>query len=414
MRIASFLSGVTVALGVALAAQGCSAFGGSEATKEDRLCTPGAYVFCRCADRTPGTKLCKDDGKSFAACTTDGAGECAGGEIEDPDTNKPIPPDEEPTDNPPGKSSALDACPGKSTAVPPGADVTLEGDTTGAKNDRKGKTGACAVGAGAVDHVYRLIPSGSGSLEVKVQGSEGLDPVAYLRSACDDEASQVSCAPTSPSKLVQLKLNVTTGKEYFLFVDGASSSSGKYVATVRLTTGSFCGDGKVDSGEACDDGNKVEGDGCSNDCKKVDGDPTSGGSCPGHPVHLWQGQTVTGAGSNASYGNTWSAPDQTCSASGTNTYSDHVYELTPHATGTITVTVTPKSATNLNLMLTARRACADPSSMGAGMCKNDFGVGTKTETLTLSATKDQKAYVAVDGGGITGNAGEYSVSFKLE
>lgn len=33
------------------------------------LCTPGDYVFCRCADRTEGTKKCNDDGQSFQACT---------------------------------------------------------------------------------------------------------------------------------------------------------------------------------------------------------------------------------------------------------------------------------------------------------------------------------------------------------
>jgi hypothetical protein len=36
--------------------------------KEERLCTPGAYVFCRCENRNEGTKLCKEDGTSFAAC----------------------------------------------------------------------------------------------------------------------------------------------------------------------------------------------------------------------------------------------------------------------------------------------------------------------------------------------------------
>src|SRR5258706_10556082 len=35
---------------------------------EERLCTPGAYVYCRCADKTEGTKLCKSDGKSFEGC----------------------------------------------------------------------------------------------------------------------------------------------------------------------------------------------------------------------------------------------------------------------------------------------------------------------------------------------------------
>jgi hypothetical protein len=34
-------------------------------------CTPGSHVFCRCSDRTEGTKLCAEDGKSFGPCSTD-------------------------------------------------------------------------------------------------------------------------------------------------------------------------------------------------------------------------------------------------------------------------------------------------------------------------------------------------------
>ena len=35
-------------------------------------CTPGAYVYCRCEDRSEGTKLCRPDGVSFDACNCDG------------------------------------------------------------------------------------------------------------------------------------------------------------------------------------------------------------------------------------------------------------------------------------------------------------------------------------------------------
>jgi hypothetical protein len=34
------------------------------------VCTPGAYVFCRCADRSESTKLCRADG-TFDACACD-------------------------------------------------------------------------------------------------------------------------------------------------------------------------------------------------------------------------------------------------------------------------------------------------------------------------------------------------------
>ena len=325
-------------------------------------------------------------------------------------TRTPNPDDKDP----PATPNALDSCPGKSTAVQPDVDIKLEGDTSTATGDRKGRQGACAVGAGAGDHIYRLIPSGSGSLDVKVQGSDGLDPVAYVRTTCADEESQVSCGPPSANKLAQFKLNVTTGKEYYLVIDGASASAGKYVANLKLTTGSFCGDGKVDPNEACDDGNKVEDDGCSNDCKKVNGNPTSGGACPGHRVDVWTGQTVTGTGSTNSYGNAWNAPSQACDVNGTNNFQDHVYEVTPHATGNLVVTLSaPPVGALPNLMLAARRTCTSATSATANMCANNGGAGAG-ETMTFSVTKDTKVYVAVDGGGATNNKGDYSISFKLQ
>jgi cysteine-rich repeat protein len=416
MRLGNFLIAAFAVTSLLIATQGCALIGGADATKEDKLCTPGAFVFCRCADRAEGTKLCKTDGKSFEACQTTGDGECVGGEIPDEKTNTEVDPGSSSGGTDPQKPDppgAIEECPGKSTAVQPGVELKIEGDTTQAVNDREGRTGACAVGAGGKDHIYRIIPSGSGSLEVKVQGISGMNPLAYIRTTCADKESQVSCAPPGPNALAQLKTNVSVGKDYFLIVDGASASVGKYSITAKLTTGAFCGDGKIDTGEACDDGNKVEGDGCGNDCKHIDGNPTTGAACPGQPVDLWTGTTITGAGSTTapSYGNAWSAPDKTCFMTGTNTYADHIYEVTPHASGTITVTVTPTGS--LNFMLTARKTCSDPASATASMCKNDASTGG-AETMTLAATANTKLYVAVDGGGISSNKGDYTISFKLQ
>ena len=35
----------------------------------ERVCTPGNYVFCRCKDSSEGTKLCHADGMGFESCT---------------------------------------------------------------------------------------------------------------------------------------------------------------------------------------------------------------------------------------------------------------------------------------------------------------------------------------------------------
>ena len=47
----------------------------SKGTTSERICTPNAYVFCRCRDRAEGTKRCMDDGKGFEECLPcDGSG----------------------------------------------------------------------------------------------------------------------------------------------------------------------------------------------------------------------------------------------------------------------------------------------------------------------------------------------------
>ncbi len=51
-------------LGLAIVA----ACGQQSAAKPDRICTPGNYVFCRCKDRSEGTKLCNPQGTGFDAC----------------------------------------------------------------------------------------------------------------------------------------------------------------------------------------------------------------------------------------------------------------------------------------------------------------------------------------------------------
>jgi cysteine-rich repeat protein len=414
MKAFRFLGSVLFALGL-IGAQACNV-GADSATSEQRLCTPGAFVFCRCADQAPGTKLCQDDGKAFAACATDESGLCAGGEVEDPDTGKPVDGDGNVVPEVTPTTNDLDACPGKPTAIAPGTDVVVAGDTTGAKDDLKGKAGACITGSGGPDHVYRIQPTCSGQLQVKVQGTGALNPTVYLRSSCADEESQIACAETTGvAGAESLQANVVTGKEYFLVVDGASGSVGKYTITMKLTTSSFCGDGKVDTNEACDDGNKIEGDGCSNSCQRVDGDPTTASGCPGQAVSVWPGRTVQGKGStNNGLANTFTRTGSSCIVSATNNLNaapDHIYEVTARGAGTLKVTLTPEPG--VNLMLVARSSCADPATQGANMCANNGEAGA-AETLSLPVTAGQKVAVAVDGAGTVGNKGTYDISFQLQ
>lgn len=91
--------------GVALAVA-CGGGTASNDTKPDRLCTPGAFVYCRCEDRTEGTKQCNSDGMSFRGCVCDGS---SSGELPPPDWDGGLEPvDSGPVD--PGAPRIDDVC----------------------------------------------------------------------------------------------------------------------------------------------------------------------------------------------------------------------------------------------------------------------------------------------------------------
>lgn len=87
--VLSCLLAIVVGLGAACSQK-------SAATKTTQRCTPGNYVFCRCKDRSEGTKLCNDDGDSFGACEG-----CLGGTDNQPGDPEPPPTDEPPPPPPP-------------------------------------------------------------------------------------------------------------------------------------------------------------------------------------------------------------------------------------------------------------------------------------------------------------------------
>jgi len=280
------------------------------------------------------------------------------------------------------------------------------------KDKAKGKAGACAAGGGGPDHVYHLQPTGTGSLTIKVQGLGALNPTVYLRSTCDDEASQLACAETTGAGGAEtLRYEVVTGRDYYLYVDGASGSAGKYSVSLKLTPGPVCGDGKIDTNEACDDGNKVDGDGCSQGCNAVNGDPTSGGSCPGQIVHMWPGKVVTGTGTTNPYANTFTKTGSSCivSANNLNAAQDHIYAVTTHGAGNLKVTLTPTEAT-YNAMLVARKTCADPTTQGTGMCANDATAGA-ADVMTFPVQNNQTVFVAAEG--VLNAKGSFTIKLEL-
>jgi cysteine-rich repeat protein len=346
------------------------------------LCTPGNNVFCRCADpNSEGTKRCSDDGMSFSEC------EC--GDIVDTGT-------EEDTDIPPEDTMTMmetstggeDKCPGKTVAVDPGKEVVIDSDTTSAANDSTG-TGACAVAAGN-DHVYAVIPTGTGKLAIKLAGTAPLDPTLVVRDGCAMGA-QLACGETTGVAGTEVaNINVVTGKTYYVWADGKAGTAGAYKLSLTLTTGTFCGDGTPDMGEGCDDGNKTAGDGCENDCRPT-GDVMASDKCPGVSAHVWPGKTLTWSGSttdaNVSYGEAG-----TCAGFG-NSAPDRVYALVAHATGTMTVEVDAM----YNVGFYVRKAPCETGMQLA--CANSVGASTipQTEKTTFPVTNGETYYLIVDG-----------------
>lgn len=402
---------------VVLALVVLGACGGDKQQSTKKICDPGQRVNCTCSDGIgKGTHVCNDEGDGFSACVTDNGGECKGtvGSGDDDDIGDDD--DDIGRDSGTNTKEPIEACPGKVTAVGASSEVTIQGDTTDASDDAKG-VNACSVGSQGPDHVYHLKPTDTGSLAISVTGEKPFDPVLYVRRDCTEEDDQLKCATTTgPGGTEQFSMNVVAGKDYYLFVDGSSGSSGKYTLKMKLTAGPFCGDGVVRENEACDDGEiKIDDDGCSNDCQKPNGDPPSGNGCPGHPVEIWPGRTVTATGSTNPYGNAWVNTGTSCAVSdnAVNAAQDHVYQVTARQTGILKVNLTPEASANL--MLVARRTCADPKSQGTNTlqtkwCSND-GTAGGAEALAFPVTNGTKYYVAVDGA--LNAKGKYSITFSI-
>jgi len=378
------------------------------------LCTPGAYVFCLCQTGDNGTKLCHDDGKSFDECLLPGDAPCPGGEAPDAGTT-----DSGQMESDSGQPNAAASCPGKATGIDPNKPLTINGNTTGGKDNAAGKAGPCAVGLSSPDNVYQLIPTAKGQLTVSVKGNAGFDPTLYLRSTCNDAQSELACSEsTGAGGTETFTINTVPGRNYFLYVDGKTGSAGAYALTLSLKPGSFCGDGTVDTGEACDDGNNSDDDGCSPDCKAIHGDTTpvaAGAGCPGQVVHVWGGPTsptVIATGTTTTYPNSWKDTDSTCSkTTNVNNAADHEYAVTVHKTGTLTVST--QNAT-FNVELLARTVCGDALTTSASMCANvnNTNAAPFDETMSFAVTSGTTYFVAVDGASVTAK-GDYQLTFSL-
>ena len=411
LGFAAFVSASTVFAG------GCSSTPATDdAGATGKICSSKANVFCRCASGEEGTKQCSDDGAGFGPCRLGESTPC--GEKPDPNTGDAAVP--QPTvDSSVPPTPANEKCDGQNIALNASSEVSISADTTGATDDAKGQ-GACAGGNGAPDHVYALTVPTTGRLTATVVADAKFAPIAYLRTACADEAAQATCAAgLTAGQSAIVNANVIKGRPYFLVVDGAAGANqaGKYTLKLKLDPGGFCGDGEVlgdstaGTGEACDDINKVEDDGCANSCRNFNGNPDSGKSCPGQPVHVWGSTTVSGTGTTTGFPSIWTGPGNDCSAvSNVNVAEDHIYAVTAHRTGTMTVSTT---GANFNVILSARRTCMDATTQGTGMCANNAGsTAPLDETMSFAVTSGTIYYVGVSGA--VGADGNYTLNLRIQ
>ena len=213
---------------------------------------------------------------------------------------------------------------------------------------------------------------------------------------CNDDGSGYSpCDPCIGGELIE-----DDGGGFEPFDSGEPADSG---------TPTGCGNGTIEPGEQCDDKNTKSGDGCSSSCKP-DGNPESARTCPGMPIDVWD-VAVDYDGTTATYSTTFKAqpacgPDGGATAAGS-TAPDRVFKVTPHKTGTLTISVSKPA---FDVMIYASATCA-PDMVHAGACTN-ARTGTGDETLSVPVTDGKGVYVVVDGAAAN-QSGAFHVRFAV-
>jgi hypothetical protein len=283
-----------------LIAAACSS--GSSTPDTAKICTPGAYVFCLCADGSHGTKLCHDDGQAFDACS-----ECQN------DFGTP-------------GAGGAGAFSGSSGFGPGGSAAGGVGGTSGG-GGASGKAGAPGGSAGAAG-----VGGSSGSTAGGGAGGKG--------------GATGGTAGTSGAS----GKGGTSGNAG---VAGASGKGGSGVGGAAGTSGTGgaagqsgsagAGGNKAGAGGAAGSGGTVAGDGCPGIAASVTPDMDT----------LLPGSTV-GASSHFPMG---------CASSAG---ADVVYAITPSATGTLTVTVQAQAPLSPALFAWTGACGAAPTSCADG------------------------------------------------
>ncbi len=248
-------------VGALLVATACG--GGTQATtKAERLCTPDAWVYCRCQNRDEGSKQCNEDGTKFGPCMPcesegnpvlpapepfvdppDGGpltepAKCGDGVVQEGE-----PCDDKNQDDADGCSTkcalsgsdpaASRTCPGIAVHVWSTAPVEYVGTTVGAPNQFE-ITPSCPSdqgnvptrGAAAPERVFSVTVHKSGVLVVRTSDAS-FDTFLFAMQPCKTgttaaPAPYLACRnTTSDTQGETLELPVQAGQTYSIVVDGA-------------------------------------------------------------------------------------------------------------------------------------------------------------------------------------------------
>jgi cysteine-rich repeat protein len=278
MKLATLFAGGALLLAIIA---GCS--GGTNA-KAEKLCTPGAYVFCRCQDRQEGAKLCNEIGDGFGKCEpceTDTNPEIpsSSGSSGDPFPEEDAGPtedsgptttdcgdgivqngedcDDKNTDDSDGCDTncklagnnppATINCPGMEVHVWGGAHKpTITGSTNGAP--KRGATPTCTnqpanstSGAAGGDRVFKVVAHKTGTLNVKVTDNNYdafIFVVADTKCTTASNLEWLACRNGANGVAPEtLSLPVNAGSQYHVFVDGAgigADNEGNFRVTFEI------------------------------------------------------------------------------------------------------------------------------------------------------------------------------------
>jgi cysteine-rich repeat protein len=160
-----------------------------------------------------------------------------------------------------------------------------------------------------------------------------------------------------------------------------------------------CGDGNLDKGEACDDGNTTDGDGCSAKCQP-DGAPASSESCPGQPLTLWQGSTLT------LQGTTEGSNDDVQTSCVESNAPDRIYAIQPSADGFMGIDAEFGAA--YDAVIEIRRDTCDSASAQV-QCTDTFSLAFKN---VVEVKANHTYYVIIDGDSSSA-AGAYIINLTL-